>query len=74
MVFLAQEVEKAANESVYDFDGVHKPKNDHDLYSLSYAQFVVPLVKAVQEQQEIIKTQQKQIDLLLKRIGVLEKK
>ena len=72
--FLAQEVEKAAKESGYDFDGVHKPQNDHDLYSLSYAEFVVPLVKAVQEQQAMIKTQQQQIDLLLRRIEVLEKK
>lgn len=72
--FLAQEVETAANESGYDFDGIHKPQNEHDLYSLSYAQFVVPLVKAVQEQQTMIKNQQKQIDLLIKRIEALEKK
>ena len=31
-----------------------KPKNADDLYSLRYAEFVVPLVKAVQEQQLII--------------------
>ena len=60
--FLAQEVEKAAEESSYDFDGVHKPKNEHDLYSLSYESFVVPLVKAVQEQQSIIESLQKQAE------------
>ena len=47
--FLAQEVEIAAKETGFDFDAVHTPENKKDVYSLSYAQFVVPLVKAVQE-------------------------
>ncbi|MBC7777389.1 MAG: tail fiber domain-containing protein [Phycisphaerae bacterium] len=47
--FLAQEVEKAAKEVGYDFDGVDAPKNEKDLYGLRYAEFTVPLVKAVQE-------------------------
>ena len=47
--FLAQEVEIAAKETGFDFDAVHSPENNKDIYSLSYAQFVVPLVKAVQE-------------------------
>ncbi|HYK46980.1 MAG TPA: tail fiber domain-containing protein, partial [Parafilimonas sp.] len=47
--FIAQEVEKAAKKTGYDFDGVHIPQNDGDNYSLAYAEFVVPLVKAVQE-------------------------
>lgn len=47
--FVAQEVEKAATNLGYDFSGVYKPQNDKDLYGLSYAEFVVPLVKAVQE-------------------------
>ncbi|MCR9287909.1 MAG: hypothetical protein NXI23_11030, partial [Bacteroidetes bacterium] len=34
--------------------GVDKPKNETSHYGLRYATFVVPLVKAVQEQQEII--------------------
>ena len=38
----------------YDFSGVDKPKNDKDFYGLRYAEFTVPLVKAVQEQQQII--------------------
>ena len=52
--FIAQEVEKAAKESGYDFNGVHKPANENDNYSIGYSLFVVPLVKAVQEQQQII--------------------
>jgi hypothetical protein len=47
--FIAQDVEKAAKEINYDFSGVDAPKNDRDLYALRYAEFVVPLVKAVQE-------------------------
>jgi hypothetical protein len=52
--FLAQEVEQAANASGYEFSGITAPGNEHELYTLSYETFVVPLVKAVQEQQAII--------------------
>lgn len=47
--FVAQEVEATAKKLNYDFSGVHHPANDKDLYGLSYSEFVVPLVKAVQE-------------------------
>lgn len=47
--FIAQEVEKTAKEIGYNFDGVNAPKNPTDNYSIAYSQFVVPLVKAVQE-------------------------
>lgn len=47
--FIAQEVEKAAAECDYGFDGIHFPNDGNDNYSLAYASFVVPLVKAVQE-------------------------
>ncbi len=50
--FIAQEVEKAAKESGYDFSGYSAPKNQWSLYSISYEEFVVPLVKAVQELNE----------------------
>ena len=49
--FIAQEVEAAAKAAGYDFNGVSAPTHDGDNYSLAYGQFVVPLVKAVQEQQ-----------------------
>jgi uncharacterized coiled-coil protein SlyX len=35
-----------------------------DIYSLSYAQFVVPLVKAVQEQQKMIEQLQSEVEYL----------
>jgi trimeric autotransporter adhesin len=70
--FIAQEVEAAANKIGFNFSGVDKPKTDKDQYSLRYAEFVVPLVKAVQEQQAIINSQIIKIDELLKRIETLE--
>jgi hypothetical protein len=73
--FVAQDVEKAAKSLNYDFSGVDAAKNNKDLYGLRYAEFVVPLVKAVQElskQNDSLKNaynekfdeQQKQIDAL----------
>ncbi|MBN2730221.1 MAG: tail fiber domain-containing protein [Bacteroidales bacterium] len=84
--FIAQDVEKAAQSIGYDFSGIDAPQNDKSHYGLRYAEFVVPLVKATQEQQVIIEEQkveidkQKQInsqqqqiiDDLLKRVEALE--
>jgi hypothetical protein len=72
--FIAQEVEQAAQEVGYNFSGVDAPKNDKGMYGLRYAEFVVPLVKAVQEQQQMIQDQQQTIQELQKRIEELEKK
>ncbi len=70
--FIAQEVEKAAKEVNYNFSGVVKPKSKKELYSLSYAEFVVPLVKATQEQSLIIEKLLKKVETLTKRIEELE--
>ncbi|MFI5218060.1 MAG: T9SS type A sorting domain-containing protein [Bacteroidia bacterium] len=80
--FIAQEVEKAAKEVGYDFSGVDAPKNERDLYGLRYAEFVVPLVKAVQEldktntelkiQNEDLKREIVAIKNLLAEAGVLK--
>ncbi len=71
--FLAQDVEKAAIKSGYDFSGIKKPKDKTGYYSLAYAEFVVPLVKAVQEQQQMLEKQNNTIELLMKRLEILEK-
>ena len=42
-------VERAAVECGFDFSGIIRPENEKAQYQLSYAEFVVPLVKAVQE-------------------------
>jgi hypothetical protein len=60
--FVAQEVEKSAKELNYDFSGVDAPKDAHSLYGLRYSEFVVPLVKAVQELSKKNDDLQKQID------------
>jgi trimeric autotransporter adhesin len=62
--FVAQEVEKAAKDAGFTFSGVDKPRNDSGLYALRYAEFVVPLVKAMQEQQEMIKELQSKVQTL----------
>jgi hypothetical protein len=78
--FIAQEVEQAAIKTGYNFSGINKPKTEKDHYSLSYESFVVPLVKAVQEQNkqidELKKTitiQQQALEELTKRLETIEK-
>jgi trimeric autotransporter adhesin len=78
--FLAQEVEQAlAKTGNQSFSGLIKPQNETEHYSLRYAEFTVPLVKAVQEQQTTIDAlqqkvteQQKTNELLLARLDKLE--
>lgn len=70
--FIAQEVEQAATAAGYDFDGVIVPKDaSKEHYQLSYASFVVPLVKAVQEQQATIEDLQNKILNLEKMVSIL---
>lgn len=61
--FLAQDVEKICNDLGYNFDGLHIPdaNNPTDNYGIAYSQFIMPIVKAVQEQQEIIETQKTEL-------------
>lgn len=79
--FAAQEVDLAAKSIGFTFSGIDAPKNDHDLYSLRYEAFVVPLVKAVQELSnqtkevktgaQLLKTDYSEIS---RRLDVIEKK
>ena len=85
--FLAQEVEQAMNETGFEFPGIEKPENNNGVYSLRYGDFIPVLVKAIQDQQEIIEQQkltikdlhsiiqrqQQQIDEILKRLEAVEK-
>jgi len=60
--FIAQEVETAARQIGYDFSGIDK---NGILYGLRYAEFVVPLVKAVQElNQQLIKQNESLVNQL----------
>jgi hypothetical protein len=66
--FLAQDVENAAREAHYDFSGVQVPENPNELYSLRYSDFVVPLVKSVQE---VNSRMESEISNLKSEIGIL---
>lgn len=74
--FLGQDVEHAAMEIGYAFSGVDKPKTEADYYGLRYAEFVVPLVKAVQEQQQMIdelKEEVRKLQLTIKKMNQAQK-
>ena len=67
--FIAQEVEASAKKMNYEFSGVDAPKNDKDFYGLRYAEFVVPLVKAVQElntKNNVLEARIEKLEALLK--------
>ncbi|MEM1324069.1 MAG: tail fiber domain-containing protein [Bacteroidota bacterium] len=66
--FIAQEVAQAANDANFTFSGIDY-RAHMDRYGLRYAEFVVPLVKALQElepqlerQSAVIQEQQAQLD------------
>jgi hypothetical protein len=70
--FIAQEVEQAAQAVGYDFSGVDKPQNEYTPYALRYGEFVVPLVRAMQEQQQIIENGEARIKALETKNAALE--
>ena len=70
--FIAQEVDSAAKAVGYDFSGVDKVTDSDRMLGLRYAEFVVPLVKAVQEQQMVIGEQRAMIMELLTRLNLIE--
>ena len=67
-------MEHAAKDAVYDFSRVKIPPKENVPYSLTYAEFVVPLVKAVQEQQRTIQAQQAVIADLSAKVARLERR
>ena len=68
--FVAQDVEKSAKNIGYDFSGVEV--DEIGVYSLRYAEFVVPLVKAVQELSEQNERLNKRINELMDEIDLLK--
>ena len=66
--FIAQEVDSVSQLCGFSSSIVHTPANSTDPYALSYAEFVVPLVKAVQELNTIITEQDQQIQALVSQI------
>lgn len=72
--FLAQDVEQICKDLGYEFDGLHIPDNENptDHYSVAYSQFIMPLVKAVQEQQAQIQNTTFKIQTYEERMQQLE--
>lgn len=70
--FIAQEVEEAAKKLNYEFSGVDKPQTKDGLYGLRYENFIMPLVKAVQELSKMNNDKDAKIENLIKRIEKLE--
>lgn len=70
--FIAQDVEEAAKKLNYQFSGVDAPENTSSLYGLRYSEFVVPLVKAVQELSRANEEKDVQIAGLQKQIDELK--
>jgi len=65
--FVAQEVEDLINIMGVEFNGVDTPDNDDDYYGIRYSQFVVPLVKGMQEQQQqIVKLEEENTRLMIR--------
>jgi len=70
--FVGQDVEAAAQGTGYNFSGVDV--DEKGIYSLRYSEFVVPLVKAVQELSEQNDQLREMINELNNRIETLENK
>lgn len=69
--FVAQEVKTVMEEMGVDFAGYqdHKINGGEDVLSLGYTEFIAPIVKAIQEQQEIIEQQQQKIEWLEQKVS-----
>lgn len=58
---IAQDVQKVLKDLHLEFSGLVEDDDKERTLNLSYGDFVIPLVNAVQEQQKLIEDQQKQI-------------
>ena len=66
--FIAQDVEKLFPNLV------QRPSVEQEYYTLDYSGFSVLAIKAIQEQQELIKSQQSKIEELEKRLKAIEER
>lgn len=71
---IAQDVEKVLKDLDLPFSGLVRPANENDFYSIRYGDFVIPLINAVQEQQEQIERLEDENRILLERLERIEKK
>ncbi len=61
---IAQEVDETLKSMGKTFSGVVRPQNSNDFYSVRYAEFVLPLINSVKEQNELIKSLEMRIEQL----------
>jgi hypothetical protein len=61
---IAQEVDETLKAMGKTFSGVVRPQHSKDFYSVRYAEFVLPLINAVKEQNELIKSLEMRIEQL----------
>lgn len=72
---MAQDVEAACHDIGYAFNGISAPANKNGLYSINYAAFTVPIIKAIQEQQQQVESLKPEgFDSLLDELRGLEEK
>jgi len=69
---IAQDVKKALDKLGLEFSGLVESENKEKILNLSYAEFVIPLINAVQEQQQQIESQQKENQLLKTELNSLK--
>jgi len=70
--FIAQEVEAAAKAIGFDFSGVDAPNTEEGgYYGLRYGQFVVPLVKSVQELNEKLEKENAELKARIEKLEQL---
>ncbi len=69
--FIAQQVDSLAQAFGFEFSGVHRPLTERDHYTIGYEQFVVPLVKAVQEQQKELEEVRAEQEIIRMRCALL---
>jgi len=74
--FIAQQVKQVADEMGFDFCGFkdHAINDGDDLYSLTYQEFVAPLVGAIQQLTKETELLTDQLEQLEKRLSALESK
>lgn len=72
--FIAQEVEQVVKKNGYRFNGVHAPASETDNYSITYDEFVVPLVKAVQQMNAKVQQLSKENELLKKELDAIKQR
>jgi hypothetical protein len=51
---IAQEIDELLTNTGQTFSGLVKPQTEEDKYSIRYAEFVIPMINAIQEQQQQI--------------------